>query len=37
MIYTGIEDEGEDRTEERKEICYGTSLMATQARTKRAI
>ena len=28
---TGIEDEG--RTEERKEICYGTSLMATQAYT----
>ena len=30
----GIEDEGEARTEERKEICSGTSIMATHAYTK---
>ena len=33
-MITGIEDEGECRTEERKEICSRTSLMATQAYTK---
>ena len=31
---TGIEDEGEARTEERTEICAGTQLMATHANTK---
>ena len=31
---TGIEDEGEERTEERTEICAGTPLMATHAYTK---
>ena len=31
---TGIEDEGEGRTEERTEICTGTLLMATHAYTK---
>ena len=31
---TGIEDEGEGRTEERTEICAGTRLMATSAYTK---
>ena len=31
---TGIEDEGEGRTEERTEICAGTRLMATHAYTK---
>ena len=31
---TGIEDEGEGRTEERTEICAGTPLMATHAYTK---
>ena len=31
---TGIEDEGEGRTEERTEICAGTRLMATNAYTK---
>ena len=30
---TGIEDEGEGRTEERTDICAGTSLMATHAYT----
>ena len=30
---TGIEDEGEGRTEERTEICDGTQLMATHAYT----
>ena len=28
-IITGVEEDGEIRTEERKEICSGTSLMAT--------
>ena len=31
---TGIEDEGEGRTEEITEICAGTPLMATHAYTK---
>ena len=31
---TGIQDEGEGRTEERTEICAGTPLMATHAYTK---
>ena len=31
---TGIEDEGEGRTEERTEICVGTRLMATNAYTE---
>ena len=31
---TGTDDEGEDRTEERTEICAGTLLMATHAYTK---
>ena len=33
-MITGVEDEGEVRTEERKEICDGTPLMATHAYTK---
>ena len=33
-IDTDIDDMGESRTEERKEICSGTSLMVTQAYTK---
>ena len=33
-IITGVEDEGEIRTEEKKEICDGTPLMATHAYTK---
>ena len=33
-MVTGVEDEGEIRTEERKEICAGTPLMATHAYTK---
>ena len=33
-MITGVEDEGEIRTEERKEICAGTLLMATHAYTK---
>ena len=33
-MITGVEDEGELRTEERKEICTGTPLMATHAYTK---
>ena len=33
-MITGFEDEGEIRTEERKEICAGTPLMATHAYTK---
>ena len=33
-MITGVEDEGEFRTEERKEICAGTPLMATHAYTK---
>ena len=32
-MITGVEDEGEIRTEERKEICDGTPLMATHAYT----
>ena len=31
---TGIEDEGEGRRDDRKEICSGTSLMATHAYMK---
>ena len=31
---TGVEDEGEIRTEERKEICPGATLMATHAYTR---
>ena len=31
---TGVEDEGEIRTEERKEICFGATLMATHAYTR---
>ncbi len=30
-MITGVEDEGEIRTEERKEICAGSTLMATHA------
>ena len=33
-MITGVEDEGDIRTEERKEICAGTPLMATHAYTK---
>ena len=33
-MITGVEDEGEIRTEERNEICDGTPLMATHAYTK---
>ena len=33
-MITGVEDEGEIRTEERKEICAGATLMATHAYTK---
>ena len=33
-MITGVEDEGKIRTEERKEICAGTPLMATHAYTK---
>ena len=29
-----VEDEGEIRTEERKEICSGATLMATHAYTR---
>ena len=32
-MITGVEDEGEIRTEERKEICAGTPLMATHGYT----
>ena len=31
---TGVEDEGEIRTEEREEICSGATLMATHAYTR---
>ena len=31
---TGVEDEGEIRTEERKEICSGATLMATHTYTR---
>ena len=31
---TGVEDEGDIRTEERKEICYGATLMATHSYTR---
>ena len=31
---TGVEDEGEIRTEERKDICSGATLMATHAYTR---
>ena len=31
---TGVEDEGEIRTEERKEVCSGATLMATHAYTR---
>ena len=33
-MITGVEDEGEIRTEERKEICSGATLMATHAYTR---
>ena len=33
-MITGVEDEGEIRTEERKGICAGIPLMATHAYTK---
>ena len=33
-MITGVEDEGETRTEERKEICAGATLMETHAYTK---
>ena len=33
-MITGDEDEGEIRTEEMKEICYGATLMATHAYTR---
>ena len=33
-IITGVEDEGEIRSEERKVICAGTPIMATHAYTK---
>ena len=33
-MITGVEDEGEIRTEERKEICAGATLMATHAYTR---
>ena len=32
-VNTGIDDEGDSRTDERKVICSGTSIMATQAYT----
>ena len=32
-MITGVEDEGEIRTEERKEICAGATLMATHTYT----
>ena len=33
-MITGVEDEGEFRTEERKEICAGATLMATHTYTR---
>ena len=33
-MITGVEDEGEIRTEEWKEICSGATLMATHAYTR---
>ena len=33
-MITGVEDEGEIGTEERKEICAGATLMSTHAYTK---
>ena len=33
-MITGVEDEGEIRTEERKEICSGATLMVTHAYTR---
>ena len=33
-MVTGVEDEGVIRTEERKEICAGVTLMATHAYTR---
>ena len=33
-MITGVEDEGEIRTEERKEICAGATFMATHAYTR---
>ena len=33
-MITGVEDEGDIGTEERKEICAGTTLMATHAYTR---
>ena len=34
-MITEFEDEGEIRTEERKEICYGATLMTTHAYTRK--
>ena len=33
-MVTGVDDEGDIKTEERKEICAGATLMATHAYTK---
>ena len=33
-MITGVEDEGKIRTEERKEICAGATLMATHTYTR---
>ncbi len=33
-MVTGVDDEGEIRTEERKEICAGATLMATHTNTR---
>ena len=33
-MITGVEDEGDIRTEERKDICAGATLMATHAYTR---
>ena len=33
-MITGVDDEGEIRTEEKKEICSGATLMATHAYTR---
>ena len=33
-MITGVEDEGEIMTEERKEICAGVTLMATHTYTR---
>ena len=36
-MIAGVEDEGEIRTEERKEICAGATLMATHAYTRNPV